>query len=333
MLAVPLAALLDLSPLLLLAAAAAAPTAGLLALDRGRLYGLGRRRAWSRSLLAEPAVRLTLGVALAAVAGAVGGAIAVVVAGWAALAVAHLPARAERCPPPSGPAGVQPGGAVAAFLLLAVVQNQDVLLANALLDADEAGRFAVLSTLGGVAAFATTTVPLMLLPRAARAATRCAPRSPWPAVLGLGAVAVVARLARAARRPVFGDRYASVGAVAVPYVLAMALLGVARVLVADACAQRPSRARRRAARAGRAAARRARARARRRRRGRRHRDARPRPRRSPPAPPRWRSRAGTISLAVLARRDVLAVAAIAAGGLVLRLLATRGIWLDEATSI
>ena len=40
-----------------------------------------------------------------------------------------------------------------------------------------------------------------------------------------------------------------------------------------------------------------------------------------------------ISLAVLARRDVLAVAALAAGGLALRLLATRGIWLDEATSI
>ncbi len=93
-LSIPLAGLLDLSPVLLLAAAAAAPTAGLLALDRGRLYGLGRRTRVVGSLLAEPAVRLTVGVALAAAIGPVGGAIAVVVAGWAALAVAHLPGRA-----------------------------------------------------------------------------------------------------------------------------------------------------------------------------------------------------------------------------------------------
>ena len=160
--------------MLLLAAAAAAPTAGLLALDRGRLYGLGRRTRVVGSLLAEPAVRLTLGIALAAAVGPVGGAIAVVVAGWAALAVAHLPAR-DAPEVPAGPRAARPGPAVAAFLLLAVIQNQDVLFANALLDADEAGRFAVLSTLGGVAAFATTTVPLMLLPRAGRDA-RCARR-------------------------------------------------------------------------------------------------------------------------------------------------------------
>jgi hypothetical protein len=35
---------------------------------------------------------------------------------------------------PTRPQTVRPGGAVAAFLLLAVVQNQDVVLANALLD-------------------------------------------------------------------------------------------------------------------------------------------------------------------------------------------------------
>ena len=64
--------------------------------------------------------------------------------------------------------------ATAAFLLLAVLQNQDVVFANALLDGDEAGRFAVLSTLGGLAAFASTTVPLVLLPRAPPA-TRALP--------------------------------------------------------------------------------------------------------------------------------------------------------------
>ena len=345
-LAIPLAALLDLSPLLLLAAAATAPTAGLLALDRGRLYGLSRRRRVVASLLAEPVVRLTLGVALAAVAGAVGGAIAVVIAGWAALAVAHLadggPAPAGRRfvrPDGASPANnsrpdVKPAGAVAAFLLLAVVQNQDVLLANALLDGAEAGRFAVLSTLGGIAAFATTTVPLMLLPRAGgdgRDALRAA--LAVAGLLGLGAVAVVALSPERLVGLVFGDRYASTGAVAVPYVLAMALLGVARVLVAHACARQ--RARRAIAllvpvallhvvllvvlgddAAGIALA-------------------------TLIATAALTAGAAalplTVSLAGVAafarRRDVVFVSGLAAAGLTLRLVATRGIWLDEATSI
>ncbi len=319
-LAVPLAAVLDLSPLLILAAAAAAPTAGLLALDRGRLYGLGRRRRVVASLLAEPAVRLTLGVALAVAAGPVGGAFAVVVAGWAALAVAHGGGHAPR----GGTAGVRPTGAIVAFLLLAVVQNQDVLLANALLGAGEAGRFAVLSTLGGVAAFATTTVPLMLLPRAGRDALRAA--LIVAAGLGLAAVAVVAVSPDRLVSLVFGERYASVGSVAVPYVLAMALLGVARVLIADACAH--GRARRAVAvlapvallhvalllllgddASGIAVA------------------------TLISTATLTAGAAAVPHVDALARRDVLFVAGLALGALVLRLLATRGIWLDEATSI
>jgi hypothetical protein len=322
-LSVPLSGVLDLSPALLLAAAAAAPTAGLLALDRGRLYGLGRRTRAVGSLLAEPAVRLSLGVALAAVAGPVGGAIAVVVAGWAALAVAHLPGRATTADTPA-PSEARPAVAVAAFLLLAVVQNQDVLLANALLDGDEAGRFAVLSTLGGAAAFATTTVPLMLLPRAGRDALRAA--LIVAALLGLGAVAVVAVSPGEIVGVVFGGRYQGVGAIAVPYVLAMALLGVARVLIAHACAG--SRARRAVLllapvallhlvlvivlgddAAGVATA-------------------------TLVATSTLTAGAATLSLPrVVVRRDVVAVVALAAGGLALRVLATRGIWLDEATSI
>jgi hypothetical protein len=323
-LSLPLGALLDLSPALILAAAAAAPTAGLLALDRGRLYGLGKRTRVVGSLLAEPAVRLSIGVALAALAGPVGGALAVVVAGWAALAIAYLPGSGgARTEPPRTEA--RTGAAIAAFLLLAVVQNQDVLLANALLPAGEAGRFAVLSTLGGVAAFATTTVPLMLLPRAGRDALRAA--LVVATLLGLGAVAVIAVAPGPLVGAVFGGRYESVGALAVPYVLAMALLGVARVLVAHACAGRSAT---RAVAllvpiallhaalvvalgddaAGVATA-------------------------TLIATTTLTAGAAALTVArpVTIRRDVVAVAAIAAGGLGLRLLATRGIWLDEATSI
>ncbi|MEA2294985.1 MAG: hypothetical protein QOE86_2624, partial [Solirubrobacteraceae bacterium] len=236
----PLSALLHVPALMLLAAALAAPSAGLLALDRGRLYGLHRHRRAVASLLAEPAVRLAVGIALAALAGPVGGALAVVAAGWAALLVAYVPegtAPAPRADTPDGPrSAVRPSATVGAFLLLAAVQNQDVLLANAVLPETEAGRFAVLSTLGGVAAFASTTVPLMLLPRAGRDALRAA--LGVAGLLGVGALAVVAISPEALVSTVFGARYASVGAIAVPYVLAMGLLGVARVLVAHLCVVR-----------------------------------------------------------------------------------------------
>jgi O-antigen/teichoic acid export membrane protein len=234
-LSVPLAALLHMPVVMFLAAAAAAPTAGLIALERGRLYGLGRHRRAVASLLAEPAVRLFIGVALAAIAGPVGGALAVLAAGWAALLVAQLPGREvvpAQAPRPTAGA-TRAGATVVAFLLLAVVQNQDVLLANAVLPNPEAGRFAVLSTLGGVAAFASTTVPLMLLPRTGRDALRAALLV--AGALGLGALAVVAISPHALVSAVFGARYASVGAIAVPYVLAMGLLGVGRVFVAHLC--------------------------------------------------------------------------------------------------
>jgi hypothetical protein len=323
LLSFPLAALLDLSPVLVLAAAAAAPTAPLLALDRGRLYGLGRRTRVVGSLLAEPAVRLSIGVGLAALAGPVGGAIAVVLAGWAALAVAHLPGTEAAAD--AEPREARTGAAIAAFLLLAVVQNQDVLFANALLPGDEAGRFAVLSTLGGVAAFATTTVPLMLLPRAGRDALRAALMV--AALLGLGAVAVIAVSPGALVSSVFGARYEDVGALAVPYVLAMALLGVARVLIAHACAGRSAT---RAVAllvpvvvlqvvlvvvlgddaAGVATA-----------------------TLVSTATLTAGAAALTVARPIVITREMVAVAAIAVAGLVLRLLATRGIWLDEATSI
>jgi O-antigen/teichoic acid export membrane protein len=128
-------------------------------------------------------------------------------------------------------------GAVGAFLLLALVQNQDVLLANASLPSGEAARFAVLSTLGGIAAFATTTVPLMLLPRAA-AGERGALRAALLVAAGLGAGAMLAVGVAPSLivGTIFGGRYAAVGPLAVAYLGAMALLGIARVLVAHACA-------------------------------------------------------------------------------------------------
>jgi O-antigen/teichoic acid export membrane protein len=128
--------------------------------------------------------------------------------------------------------------ATLAFLALAIVQNQDVVLANAVLPAGEAGRFAVLSTLGGAAAFATTTVPLVLLPRAARGEPHALQTAIGAAfILGAGAVLFAAIVPASLMGAAFGDRYESVTGLAVPYLSAMALLGVARVLIAHASAQ------------------------------------------------------------------------------------------------
>jgi O-antigen/teichoic acid export membrane protein len=215
-------------PLLL---AAATPTAALLALERGRLYGTGNLPPLVGSLVAEPAGRLTVGLALAFAFGATGAALGVVLAGYGALAVAR---RARGGTGEGVVRDLRPHAAVVAFFLLALLQNEDLLLAARLLPAGEAARFAALSTLGGVAAFATATVPLVLLPRVA--VDRKAMRVALAVTVAVGGSAVLALVVAgpALVSLAFGPAYSSIQPLAAPYVLAMALLGVVRVVVADA---------------------------------------------------------------------------------------------------
>jgi hypothetical protein len=214
--------------------------AGPLALERGRALGEGRRGAAVASLLSEPLVRLLVGLPATASLGGTGAAAGVVAGGYVALLSARVgPAR-------SGGAAAPPmatAGAASAFLLLAIVQNQDVVWSGALLGPVQAGRFAVLSTLGGMVAFATATVPLVLLPRARRGERGALTVALLAATL-LGAGALLPTLvdARALVTTVFGARYAPVAPLAAPYLLAMGLLGVARVLVAQRCASSSPRA-------------------------------------------------------------------------------------------
>jgi O-antigen/teichoic acid export membrane protein len=234
----PLAGSIGLSPGLVVCLAAAAPAAGLLALQRGRHYEDGHRRLVA-SLGIEPVVRLTIGIALMAAFGAVGAAVGVVLAGYAALVVASGGRRrpADQNVVKSPALGANPVDAVLVFLALALIQNEDLLLANALLEPGEAGSFAAISTLGGIAAFATATVPLVLLPRAASGAPYALSTALGAAVtLGGGALLLVGLAPETVVSVLFGDRYAPVADVAVPYLLAMALLGVARVLAAHASA-------------------------------------------------------------------------------------------------
>ena len=65
-------------------------------------------------------------------------------------------------------------------MAVAVLQSTDLLVANRVLDADDAAAFGVLSTIGGAAFFATATIPLVLMPavRSGRASARPRPPSP-----------------------------------------------------------------------------------------------------------------------------------------------------------
>lgn len=263
----PIAAIVGLPTGVVLALAVAAPAAGVLAVERGRLYGSASYRRLVASIGAEPVVRLTLALALAVVGGVRGAATGVAVAGWVALAVAapeHIGRRWEsasrrlfRLPTAqvvgatpqaaagdgAGTAGLPLVGAratVITFLLFALVMNQDLLWANRLLSPSQAGRFAVISTLGGVAAFATSTAPLVLLGRSDRPQAFGAALA-WSSALGASAVVVVASAPALVLTLAFGSRYSVIGSTAVFYLLAMALLGVARVLAAKLCSSQDGR--------------------------------------------------------------------------------------------
>ncbi|HEX7353515.1 MAG TPA: glycosyltransferase family 39 protein [Mycobacteriales bacterium] len=232
-----LAPVLGLPRAYVLLLAAAAPGAALLPLARGRLYGRSDVRGVAASLVAEPAVRVTAGTALAVTAGPVAACAGVVGAGYAALAVTALAARRRSAPRAAAGQAGRGGTTVLTFLLLAVLQNLDLVLATRLLPPHQAAVFAAVSTVGGIAVFATMTLPLVLLPRAAAGERRAVPVAVGAAlVIGVASVGVGALVPSVLP----DDRLPR--SLLVPYLAAMALLGLTRVLVAGRCAAGRGRA-------------------------------------------------------------------------------------------
>jgi 4-amino-4-deoxy-L-arabinose transferase-like glycosyltransferase len=241
--AVPIGAALNLPWALVALLGASLPSSAFLAIIRGRLYGAKRPAAAVGTLVTEPAVRLGLGLLLLQSFGAVGAASGVVLGGYLALAVGlmatHRSTTQSGALPPVSSGGTAIATATATtFTALTLLTNLDVVLANRILGG-AAGSFAAVSTLGGISAFATATIPLVLLPRMRPGAAedRRALVVALIAAVGLGGgVAVAAALAPgSAYSTLLGDRYAGIGAVAVPYLAAMALLGIARLLAARLC--------------------------------------------------------------------------------------------------
>ena len=242
-LAAPAAADLFSVPVaLVLALAAAGPSAALLGLERGRLFGVDDRRRIAASLIAEPGGRILLGVAAAMLIGSTGGAIAVTVSGYFALAATRITRfgfGAERTlPVAAANAAVRSGRAAttSTFILFAVLQQQDLLLAKIRLDPEAAGLFAALSTAGGAVAFATATIPLAILPSATRTRHTYHVAIALTAAIGVVATAAAALGGAPLLSMMFGDEYGGAASLFAPYVGAMGLLGLGRVLAARRCA-------------------------------------------------------------------------------------------------
>lgn len=225
---------LHLSTALLVLLAVSLVATPQLAIYRGRLYGQMRPLAVTGTLVIEPVVRLSVGLALLSAFGVVGGAVGVVLGGFAALAVAWLVARRRDSLLRTAPSAAMPWPAVLAFLGFAIAQNQDLVFANGLLSSSAAGAFAALSTLGGITGFATANVPLVLLPRAggdSRRGRRATVVALSLAVaIGAGLVIAVAAAPRSLLVDVVGRRYAGIAGITPLYLAAMGMLGVARVL-------------------------------------------------------------------------------------------------------
>lgn len=231
--------MLDLPVGVAVALALAIPAAVPLGFARGRLYAAGDTAGVTATLLAEPLARLAVGMPALVLVGPTGGALGVVLGGYAALAVAtrRMPLGS---PVPAHAASIGASAApwtAVAFVALALLQNQDLIVARALLDGDAAGRFAVLSAIGGAVAFATATVPFVLLPGARRDGRSAL-------AVAIGAAAVVAVVATTIAAAAGADLVAIVAgrgdgpptALVAPYVAAMGALGVSRVVVAHLAA-------------------------------------------------------------------------------------------------
>lgn len=124
-------------------------------------------------------------------------------------------------------------GVGVSFIVLAVLQVLDLVIANARLDDLSAGRFGALSTVGGAAAFATATVPLVLLPASARGDAQ-ARRLALRLTLAVGGAAALVgwALAGPLLHAAVGPELAGSAQWLGPYLVAMGALGAVRVLVA-----------------------------------------------------------------------------------------------------
>lgn len=227
-------------------AAAALPATGslwlLVCVQRGVLQGLHALRPVGLSIIWEAAVRLPVGLGLAAVAGVTGAFVASLVC-FAAVAVGLARALEHRLGAPGPRSRAVPSlrslvgqgwMAIVGLLLLAILQNVDVIVARHQLGHDRAGSYAVAAVAAKAIVWVAVGVGLQLLPQAtSRAAAGVDPRPVlFRALAVLVAVALPALLIFAAvPEPLLRTAFGPDTVDAAP---ALILLGVAMTLLAVA---------------------------------------------------------------------------------------------------
>lgn len=215
----------------------------LLCLQRGVLQGLGAYEALGASYIVEGTLRLVFALALVGSGLDVTGAFLGSLASLIALSLAlRRPLQARLPAPPPGAPPVRRLGALLAdnrvailgLLLLAALQNIDVVVARRELDEDLAGSYASCAVAAKAVVWVAVGIGLALLPEAARRASRG--EDPRPvllralailAALAIPAMAIFAVAGRTVLEIAFGEELA-IASDALPVLgAAMAMLAVA----------------------------------------------------------------------------------------------------------
>ncbi len=233
------------------AAAAVLPTGGLwllLSLQRGALQGLHAFRPVALSLIGEAASRLVLGLALGLAGAGVTGVFLATPLCFVAVSLGLVAVLARRLGPAQAPAegrgrslrGLATEGwvPIVGLLLLAVLQNVDVIIARHELGDERAGSYAVAAVAAKVVVWVAIGVGLQLLPQAtARAARGEDPRPVLVralavlAVIAAPSLLVFALVPELVLRTAFGPETVDAAGALPVLGLAMTLLAVAYLTV------------------------------------------------------------------------------------------------------
>ena len=230
----PVSTFIGLPSGMVIALAIALPGAPVQGVLRGAAYGWRSYRVVAGSLLLEPALRLGVGAVLAVIAGPVAAAFGVVCASYAAtLFLLRSDAGPEAAANAPDTRVVTAGWATVAFFAFVALQQQDLIIANRILDPSGAATFAVVSTIGGAVAFATATLPFVVLPSGDHGRERARIALTAAGVLAAGAVLAALVVGPELLRVVAGHPLPAAHALLAPYLGAMGLLGIARVVAAN----------------------------------------------------------------------------------------------------
>ncbi len=215
------------------------------AVHRGALQGQLRFGRLALSYGVEAGVRVVVVLALVAAGlGVIGASVGIFLSFLASAAIARARGqRQARSPRPEGlPWSVVRPAVIAAMVLLlgqTLLNNADLIIAKAVLDAQVAGVYAAAAVLGRSVFFVSWSVVHVVFPVIASGSSTPSHRRrafvtavAIIASVGGGAVGVALLEGNALVRALFGNNYAAAGHLLVPYLVATSLFAIANLVAA-----------------------------------------------------------------------------------------------------